>query len=111
MELSVHVLDCSYGVSAADVGVVLRRQDGSVWRDMAQGRTNSGGQLSVWSDKSIDAGTYRLDFDLDGYYGILGVAPLFPRALVEFRIADPDADLHMSLMVTSRFYLICRGGL
>jgi 5-hydroxyisourate hydrolase len=110
MMLSVHVVDCAYGVSAADVGVVLRRQIESNWRDLVAGRTGSDGRLVVWRDVAIDTGIYRLVFDLDGYYGILGTIPLYPRAIVEFRIDDPNTDMHLPLMVTSNSYLTCRSG-
>ncbi|MGC5334082.1 hydroxyisourate hydrolase [Micromonospora sp. DT62] len=109
MVLSVEVVDCSFGMAAADVGVVLTRQVGLRWRDLASGRTGTDGRLAIWTEPTIDAGIYQLAVDLDGYYSILGAVPLHPRAVVEFRVADPDADLHLPLMVTVNSYLSYRG--
>ncbi len=108
MELSVHVVDCAYGVAAADVGVKLRRQTRSSWQDLSEGRTGPDGRLTVWRDAPIETGIYQLVVDLDAYYGILGAVPFHPRAVVEFRIGDSDTDLHLPLMVTTNSYLTCR---
>lgn len=108
MELSVHVVDCAYGVAAADIGVMLRRQTTSDWQHVAEGSTGSDGRLTMWRDAPMVAGVYQLVFDLDAYYGMLGTVPFYPRAIVEFRLDDSDADLHLPLMVTSNSYLTCR---
>lgn len=64
----------------------------------------------MWRDRPLDTGNYQLTFDLDGYYATLGRVPLHPRAVVEFRVVDPEADLYLPLMVTSNSYLTYRGG-
>jgi 5-hydroxyisourate hydrolase len=111
MRLSVYVTDCVFGMAATDVGVLLlRRRIESGWDELARGRTGSDGRLAVWSGQPIDVGVYQLIFDLDGYYAILGTVALYPRAIVEFRVSDPDADLHLPLMMTSNSYLTYRGG-
>ena len=104
MKLSVYVADCANGVSATDVGVRLRTRVEDGWREVTCGQTGPDGLLSLWSDKPIDPGIYQLVFDLDRYYAVLGMVPLYPRAIVEFRVRDPNADLHLPLVTTSNSY-------
>jgi 5-hydroxyisourate hydrolase len=108
MALSVHVTDCSFGMPAVDVAVVLQRQVDARWRAMTRGRTGADGRLTFTPGRALEVGVYQLVFDLDGYYALLGTVPLHPRAVVEFRVEDPDADLHLPLVVTSHSYLTYR---
>ncbi|WP_326887018.1 hydroxyisourate hydrolase [Actinocrinis sp.] len=104
MRLSVYVVDCANGVAATDVGVQLRARAEGGWRKVTCGQTGSDGLLSLWSGRPIDPGIYQLVFDLDQYYAVLGMVSLFPRAIVEFRVRDPNADLHLPLVTTSNSY-------
>jgi 5-hydroxyisourate hydrolase len=109
MKLSVHITDCAFGVSAADVDVLLRRQTVGEWKEMVRGRTGPDGALAVWNGQPIEAGIYQMVVDLDAYYAILGTIPLHPRAIVEFRVLDPEADLFLPLIVSSHSCLSYRG--
>lgn len=108
MKLSVHVVDCANGVAATDVGVLLRAHADGGWRDVSCGRTGPDGVLALWNGSPIEPGIYQLLFDLDRYYAVLGTVSFYPRAIVEFRVSDPDADLHLPLITTSNSYTAFR---
>jgi 5-hydroxyisourate hydrolase len=108
MKLSVHVVDCANGVAATDVGVLLRAHADGGWREVSCGRTGPDGLLALWNGAPIEPGIYQLLFDLDRYYAVLGTISFYPRAIVEFRVSDPDADLHLPLITTSNSYTAFR---
>src|SRR5580704_10375234 len=107
--LSVHVIDCAYGASAANVEVCLRRRTQEAWVDVAQGVTSVMGRLEDWHDGPLKTGTYQLQFNLDSYFAALGIIPLYPRALIEFRASDPTMDLHLPLLITPNSIQCYRG--
>lgn len=108
MRLSIEVVDCAFGVAAANVQIALRRREAAGWRDIAIGRTDPAGHLRDWHDDPLPSGTYRVEADLDGYYINLGLVPFNPRAIVEFRVMDSPADLQMPFLVTANSYFVCR---
>lgn len=110
VSISVRVVDCVVGLAAPDMHVALRHRDGFAWREVTEGRTGEDGRLVLWPGRGMDTGVYRAVFDLDGYFAMTGTTPLYPRAIVEFRVSDPDAELSLPLMVTSNSYHTCREG-
>lgn len=108
MSISVRVIDCTHGVAATDVHIVLRYRMDSEWRDVTRGRTGEDGRLSLLTGASAEVGMYRLEFDLDGYYALLGIVPSYPRAIIEFRVTDRENELDMPLMMTSNSLLTYR---
>ncbi|HEX5294221.1 MAG TPA: hydroxyisourate hydrolase [Streptosporangiaceae bacterium] len=110
MKLSVRVIDCMYGVAASDVQIRLHGYAEPGWHQLAVGRTGPDGWLTDWTDLALDPGTYQLVIDLDGYYATLGTVPLHPRAIVEFRVTDPCAEMHLPLLVTANSVLTYRDG-
>lgn len=109
MRLSTQVIDCAFGGPAASVEVLLRHLGEGGWHEVARGRTGADGRLADWHGGSLRNGTYRLEYDLDGYYSVLGTIPLHPRAIVEFRVSDPTADLHLPLLVTPNSFYAYHG--
>jgi 5-hydroxyisourate hydrolase len=87
VKLSVRVIDCMYGVAASDVQIRLHGYAEPGWHQLAVGRTGP-----------------------DGCYATLGTVPLHPRAIVEFRVTDPCAEMHLPLLVTANSVLTYRDG-
>ncbi|MFI9271109.1 hydroxyisourate hydrolase [Kitasatospora sp. NPDC052896] len=109
MSVSVHVIDASLGMPAANLRVRLRGRTDLAWEDLAHSSTDHLGRLAHWHPAGLTRGTYQLVLDLDGYFAELGAAPLYPRAIVEFRLSDPSTDLHLPMMITPTSYLTYRG--
>lgn len=108
MSISVRVIDCTHGVAATDVQIVLRYRVDSEWRDVTHGATGEDGRLSLLTGECAELGVYRLEFDLDGYYALLGIMPTYPRAIIEFRVTDQTNEFDMPLMMTSNSLLTYR---
>lgn len=109
MNLSVHVMDTAHGYPAADIRVGLRRTSLSGWIHLAEGHTGPDGALTIWQGTPCGTETFRLEFDLDRYYSTLGSVPLFPLAIVVFRVGDTGEDLHLPLLISPNLLLTYRG--
>lgn len=123
MGLSTHVLDTMHGVPAAGMAVAFYTTqpgaDGSagpvatlVKRFVlnADGRDPDG--LLVDS-ASLQPGTYRLVFDVAGYFDARGVPLPQPSFLnqvaLDFGVADPSQHYHVPLLVSPWSYSTYRG--
>ncbi|MEV6012226.1 hydroxyisourate hydrolase [Streptomyces sp. NPDC051976] len=109
MSLCVHIVDSSFGVPAADVDVLLRQHAEDDWRELVRGRTGQDGRLAMLADRHVQPGVYQVICDLDGYYAMLGSMPMHPRAIVEFRVTDSDADVQLPIVVSTHSCLSYRG--
>ena len=116
MGLSTHVLDTMHGCPAAGMVVELHTTQGAKARLVkrftlnADGR-NPEGMLIDHADLTV--GTYRLVFDVKGYFATRGVAlpePTFlNRVSLDFGVAHPDQHYHVPLLVSPWSYSTYRG--
>jgi 5-hydroxyisourate hydrolase len=107
MTLSTHVLDTARGGPAAGVPVALQRPAQPDWLTVARGSTDADGRLSRWTPEvALEAGRYRLLFDVAAY---LGPDAFFPEVTVVFDIADPSGKLHLPLLLSPFGYTAYRG--
>ena len=93
MGLSTHVLDTMNGCPAAGMEVALYSTDGD--------------------NASLRTGTYRLRFDVAGYFKARGVQLPEPNFLnqvsLDFGIAHADQHYHVPLLVSPWSYSTYRG--
>ena len=93
MGLSTHVLDTMHGCPAAN----------------HDGRTDA----PLFDNDSLRTGTYRLTFDVAGYFKARGVALPEPNFLnqvsLDFGIAHADQHYHVPLLVSPWSYSTYRG--
>jgi 5-hydroxyisourate hydrolase len=101
-------MDAASGLPAASMPVGLQRITVSGCLDLARGRTGTDGRLAVWHGSLCGQATFRLELDLDRYFGALGTVPLFPRAVVVLRAGDGDEDLHLTLLISPNLLLTYR---
>ena len=95
--LSTHVLDVERGVPAAGVPVALVRGD----QTLAQAETNADGRIVDLSGGSLDAGTYRLVFDVAAYFTRHGrAAPFLQRVSIDFDVHTAEAHYHVPLLLS-----------
>jgi 5-hydroxyisourate hydrolase len=110
--LSTHVLDLSLGRPAAGVEVALarRRKDGT-WQELGRATTDADGRVPdlLPSGTELAAGTYRLTFDLDGYFRPRGVEAFYPEATVVFTVRDAGGHYHVPLLLSPYGYTTYRG--
>ena len=116
MSLSTHVLDTMHGCPAAGMNVELHTTQGDratlVKRFTldADGRSPDG---PLYDSASLKQGTYRLVFDVAGYFKGRGVALPEPSFLgkvtLDFGVAHPEQHYHVPLLVTPWSYSTYRG--
>jgi 5-hydroxyisourate hydrolase-like protein (transthyretin family) len=99
MDLSITVVDATFGRPAEDVEVSLLHEQGTVWRRAAGGRTDGSGNAAIHCDLPA-RGRYRLVIELDRYFTGLGATPLQSRIDVTFRVFEADGSVPFIVTVT-----------
>jgi len=113
--LSTHVLDTARGTPAPGVRIDLHRLEASGRTHVTWATTNADGRTDqpLLTGASISPGVYELTFHAGAYLRGLGVVLASPAFLdevvVRFGIADPDANLHVPLLLSPYGYSTYRG--
>ncbi|MDQ6880759.1 MAG: hydroxyisourate hydrolase [Pseudomonadota bacterium] len=116
MGLSTHVLDTMHGCPAAGMQLELYTVAGesaTLVKHLAlnaDGRTPGG---PLYGDGELEAGRYRLVFDVAAYFKAKGVSLPQPnfldRVTLDFGVADPAQHYHVPLLVSPWSYSTYRG--
>lgn len=120
MGLSTHVLDTMHGAPAAGMYVALYSTDGASPNAQAtlvkqfvlnnDGRNPDG---MLFDHAALKVGTYRLVFDVAGYFKARGLALSEPTFLnhvgLDFGVADATQHYHVPLLVSPWSYSTYRG--
>lgn len=116
MGLSTHVLDTMHGTPASGMLVSLHTTAGETATLVKQFTLSSDGRNPdglLYDAASLKAGTYRLVFDVAGYFKSRGVALPEPNFLnhvsIDFGVADAGAHYHVPLLVSPWSYSTYRG--
>ncbi len=106
--ITTHVLDTALGRPGTAVPVRLERVDDSVTL-LAQATTDDDGRVADLGPDRIEAGVYRLVFDLAAYYAASRRDTFFPEAVLTFTVADPTEHYHVPLLLSPFAYSTYRG--
>jgi len=99
--LSTHVLDTGLGHPARGVPVALYKVDGSSATRVATAVTDDDGRVRDLLGGPLEAGAYRLEFDLAGYARTQGQdAGFFSRFATEFEVRDTTRSYHVPLILS-----------
>ena len=116
MGLSTHVLDTMHGCPAAGMAVTLLATDGATAQVLKQFVLNADGRNPdglLIDHAALRPGTYRLEFDVGGYFDARGVDLPKPNFLnrvgIDFGVAQADAHYHVPLLVSPWSYSTYRG--
>ena len=116
MGLSTHVLDTMHGVAAVGMVVQLYTTDGEQATLVRQFMLNHDGRNPdgpLYDNASLRVGTYRLAFDVAGYFRSRGIELPQPnflnRVLLDFGVAFSDQHYHVPLLVSPWSYSTYRG--
>ncbi|MEJ8859070.1 hydroxyisourate hydrolase [Variovorax robiniae] len=115
MGLSTHVLDTMHGGPAAGMSVALYTTDGEQATLVRQFTLNHDGRSDgpLYDNNTIKVGTYRLVFDVAGYFKAKGVKLPEPNFLnkvaLDFGVAHTDQHYHVPLLVSPWSYSTYRG--
>ena len=115
MGLSTHVLDTMHGSPAAGMAVELYTTQGDNSTLIKRFVTNADGRSDglLLDTASLQVGTYRLKFNVVGYFKALGVVLPEPNFLnqvsLDFGIANTQQHYHVPLLVSPWSYSTYRG--
>ena len=116
MSLSTHVLDTMNGCPAAGMAVALYATEGGQATLLKRLVLNADGRNPdglLLDPASLKKGTYRLVFDVAGYFKARGVALPEPNFLnqvsLDFGVAQAEQHYHVPLLVSPWSYSTYRG--
>ena len=115
MGLSTHVLDTMHGCPAAGMAVALYATEGESATLLQRVVLNRDGRTDapLFDNTSLREGTYRLRFDVAGYFRARGVQlpepPFLDQVNLDFGIAHTDQHYHVPLLVSPWSYSTYRG--
>jgi 5-hydroxyisourate hydrolase len=116
MGLSTHVLDTMHGCPAGGMRVRFYATSGGEVRLLRELQLNADGRNPdgpLLDNASLAVGTYRLVFDVKGYFAAKGVALPEPNFLdqvtLDFGVADPSQHYHVPLLVSPWSHSTYRG--
>ena len=116
MGLSTHVLDTMHGKPAAGMMVSLYTTSGEAATLVKRFVLNSDGRNPdglLYDNATLEVGTYRLVFDVVGYFKALGVKLPEPNFLnkvrLDFGVADTSQHYHVPLLLSPWSYSTYRG--
>jgi 5-hydroxyisourate hydrolase len=116
MGLSTHVLDTMHGCPAAGMQVSLYTTQGEQATLVKNFTLNSDGRNPdgmLYDHASLRQGTYRLVFDVAGYFKAKGVELPEPNFLnkvsLDFGVAHADQHYHVPLLASPWSYSTYRG--
>ena len=116
MGLSTHVLDTMHGCPAAGMAVEFYSTSGGQAVLVKRFTLNADGRSAdgpLYAEGQLKKGTYRLVFDVAGYFKSRGVAlpePSFlDRVSLDFGVAEPGQHYHVPLLVSPWSYSTYRG--
>ena len=108
--ITTHVLDVSRGRPARGVAVLLERVGAPQSTTLARASTDTDGRVKAFTPApALQAGTYRLTFEVGPYFAAAGVEAFYPRVVVEFDVRDPAQHHHVPLLLSPFGYSTYRG--
>lgn len=115
MGLSTHVLDTMHGCPAAGMQVKLFATNGDSATLVKSLTLNHDGRTDapLFDNNSLQVGSYRLSFDVAGYFRAKGVQLPEPNFLgvvhLDFGVAQTTQHYHVPLLVSPWSYSTYRG--
>jgi 5-hydroxyisourate hydrolase len=104
--ISTHVLDTEHGTPASGVHVTLYRvdvgDDGPI--RMSQALTDGDGRIRDLLDRPLQAGDYRLEFDIAHEEG-----SFFTKIAIDLRIEDVTRSYHVPMLLAPYSMTTYRG--
>jgi 5-hydroxyisourate hydrolase len=111
MTVSTHVLDTSIGRPAGGVSIRLTRLQGSSWKLITEAVTDEDGRVPalVSDSDAASTGTYRLTFDVAGYFAARQQDTFYAEIAIDFIVRDESQHYHVPLLVSPFGYSTYRG--
>jgi 5-hydroxyisourate hydrolase len=98
--ISTHVLDSTRGEPAAGVAVTLWRLDGKERISLGTRETDADGRIGDVLAQPLEAGSYRLSFEVGAYYEKKGLTTFLDRVTLDFHVTDISRKYHIPLLMS-----------
>lgn len=109
MSISTHVLDTALGRPASGIVVRLERESSS-WTAVAAAVTDSDGRaVLVPKGVAMEAGVFRLTFEVGAYFQQQVTETFYRHVAVEFVVRDAATHHHVPLLLNPFGYSTYRG--
>jgi len=110
-QITSHILDTSLGRPAHGVPIELLQQVDGNWLSLGSATTDKDGRVSDLLDSNsiLEAGVYKLKFELNDYYKQVNVDSFYPYAEVVFQIVGDGQHYHVPLLLNPFGYSTYRG--
>ncbi|XP_055710444.1 probable 5-hydroxyisourate hydrolase R09H10.3 [Phlebotomus papatasi] len=110
--ISVHILDTSRGCPAAEVPIMLYKEENGTWKTVGSSQTNSDGRCDQFlTREEFSAGTFKIHYAVHEYFmKNLGFS-FYPYIEVVFKIenASDNQNYHIPLLLSPYGYSTYRG--
>ena len=110
--ISTHVLDIAQGRPAQGMPVTLEGQGlAGIWTVLGKSRTDMDGRSDDLypANLRLQAGIYRLTFEVSTYCRSQTVATFYPEVVVTFSLRDVTQSYHIPLLLSPFGYSTYRG--
>lgn len=108
--ITTHVLDTARGAPASGVPILLEKKSAAGFTVLGQGTTDADGRLrTLLAEGSLEAGVYRITFDIAAYNAAQQVTGFYPEAAIVFEVTEPKAHYHVPLLLSPFGYSTYRG--
>lgn len=110
--ITTHILDTSIGRPAANVGVALEQVDAfGEGHAIGEARSDADGRVRnlLSDDHRLEAGRYRLHFDVGGYFTETRRETFYPIVSITFEVRDASQHYHVPLLISPYGYSTYRG--
>jgi 5-hydroxyisourate hydrolase len=110
MGVSTHILDTTRGRPAQGVAVSLELvgPDGGA-RRVGQGVTDADGRVKPLLETILEAGTYRIRFEVGAYFEAAKVEAFYPSVAIDFVVKNPSEHFHVPLLLNPFGFSTYRG--
>jgi 5-hydroxyisourate hydrolase len=107
MLVSLDVVDAMIGRPAEGIPVTLRRDGETNGLTLPAELTDANGRVT-WPGPEEARGKYRLEVELDRYYGSIGVTAFQSCVQMDFRVFDADETVNLLLIISPTSNVTCR---
>lgn len=109
-QITSHILDTTKGKPAQGVLILLFQQQSNDWKEIGRSTTNSDGRVTdlLETDVTMQAGIYKLKFEVKPYYDQLSIKTFYPFIEIIFEINSPE-HYHVPLLLNPFGYSTYRG--
>jgi 5-hydroxyisourate hydrolase len=109
-QLTTHILDTTKGKPAQGVSIILYQQKNDNWTELVNGITNADGRIPNLLPKEtiLEPGTYKMKFEVMGYFDKAGIASFYPFVEIVFDITTKE-HYHIPLLLSPFGYSTYRG--